>query len=36
MQLVMLALGALSVWGVVATAIAAAHDGYSRVPTRTL
>ena len=32
----MIALPALAVWGVGATAVAAARDGYARVPRRTL
>jgi hypothetical protein len=36
MELGMIALGVLAAWGVVATAVAARRDGYSRVPTRTL
>jgi hypothetical protein len=36
MELGMIAIGVLAVWGVVATAVAAARDGFSRVPTRTL
>jgi tetrahydromethanopterin S-methyltransferase subunit E len=36
MELGMIALGVLAAWGAVATLVAAARDGYSRVPTRTL
>ena len=32
----MFAFAALAAWGVVATAVSAARDGYSRVPTRIL
>jgi hypothetical protein len=35
MELGMIALAALAAWGVLATALAAARDGYARVPTRT-
>ena len=32
----MVALGALALWGVVGAVVAAARDGFSRVPTRML
>jgi hypothetical protein len=34
MTVLLVLLAALSVWGVVATAVAVRNDGYRRVPTR--
>jgi hypothetical protein len=34
MEIALIGLGALAVWGAVAAVVAGRHDGYSRVPTR--